>query len=109
MKTIKKYILPIIIILGFLSMIYFPISQAMGEKITLIAITFAAVVYFFQLMSMNAQKNISEESFKNQEKILKEQKDIANKQYSFNIFTLRMNLRNELQRNFTLLLSANNY
>ena len=43
---------------------------------------------------------------KSQESLLKEQKDIAQKQYDFNIFQMRMKLRNDLENAFLLSLST---
>lgn len=88
-KSIRKYLLPAIIIIGIICVIIFPISETISSKVTLIALIGTALIYSFQLISMNNQK------------------DIADKQHKFNIFTLRMNLRNELQRVSNLVLSAN--
>lgn len=111
MKFLGKYwhcFLSALIFTGLIWIVIHFKSQGI-EGVTLIALGVTTLVYSFQLGVMKGQKNLSEESFKNQEKILDEQKNIAKKQYDFDIFKLRMDLRNSLQRNFILLLSANNY
>ncbi|MCM1294041.1 MAG: hypothetical protein NC311_00565 [Muribaculaceae bacterium] len=105
---ISNYIFPTIIVLGMICILAFPITKSLETKLSLLVLMGTALIYAFQLMSMNSQKEISKQSFKNQENILQEQKDIAYKQYQFEVFKLRMELRNELYTNFTLALSANN-
>ncbi|MCL2629652.1 MAG: hypothetical protein FWD33_03130 [Alphaproteobacteria bacterium] len=78
------------------------------SKLTLIALLGTALIYSFQLGTMNQQKELSEKSFDKQERILEEQKNIAQKQYDFDVFQMRVNLRNELYKEFTFILSAKN-
>lgn len=110
-KFLGKYwhrFLSVLIFVGLIWIIIHFKSQNV-EGATLIALGITTLIYSFQLGVMKDQKSLSEESFRNQERILDEQKNIAEKQYNFDIFKLRMDLRNNLQRNFTLLLSADNY
>lgn len=107
MKIIKKYILSFFICVGLLATIIWYNPSDIGAKITIIALIGTALIYSFQLNAMNEQKDISEKSFSNQEKILEEQKNIANKQYEFDIFKMRLKLRNELSRAFFELLVMN--
>lgn len=113
----KKYVQYIIAIL-FVSLISYiaatkSVPTNFSNKLTLITLVVTAFVYFLQLVSMKSQekiakesKDISKQSFANQENILKEQQKIAAKQYDFDVFTMRLNLRNELQSNFTDALSV---
>lgn len=69
------------------------------NKLTSIILLGTAVIYCFQFINMR-------QNSQNQEIILKQQRDIAQKQHDFELFTLRMNLRNELVRAFTIALSS---
>lgn len=80
----------------------------MNDIITIVILIITAFIYYRQFRVMKEQKEISVKSFQNQENILNEQKNIAKKQYDFNVFEMRMNLRNELQKEFTLLLDNDN-
>lgn len=89
------------------------VPDSLSTKLTLITLVVTAFVYFLQLVSMKSQekiakesKDISKQSFANQENILKEQQKIASKQHDFDVFTMRLNLRNDLQSNFTDALSV---
>ena len=88
-----------VIILVFGVCIWWIDSIDIFNKLSLIVLLGTALIYALQFINMH---HVSI----NQEKILSQQRDIANKQYDFNVFTLRMNLRNELVKHFTLALSA---
>ena len=94
MKVFKNYHYILSFIL-FATLLYVAIAFEKSDRLTLIALFATALIYSFQLGVMNQQ-----------ERILEEQKDIAKKQYDFDIFQMRMNLRNELHETFTFSLSA---
>lgn len=105
MKKRFTTIIPCIFIILILYIaIYAPI-QTLEGKLTLITLLLTTFIYYLQWLSMKNQEINSKRSFDNQEKILEAQKNIAAKQYAFDIFTLRLNLRNELLANFTSALS----
>lgn len=106
-KLIKNWpgIISFIIFVGLLCLI-FCFDGNPADKISLIALVGTALIYSFQLNNMQQQKDIAKETAKNQENALKLQCDIAEKQYNFNVFTLRMNLRNDLAKCFTIALSS---
>lgn len=70
-----------------------------NDKLSLTVLIGTAVIYCFQFINMR-------ESSRKQEQILEQQCDIAQKQHDFELFTLRMNLRNELVKYFTISLSS---
>ena len=70
-----------------------------SDKISISVLLGTAIIYSLQFINMR-------QSSKNQEVILKQQCNIAKKQHEFEIFTLRMNLRNELIKAFTIALSS---
>lgn len=70
-----------------------------SDKISVSVLLGTAIIYSLQFINMR-------QSSKNQEMVLKQQCDIAQKQHNFDVFTLRMNLRNELVRAFTIALSS---
>ena len=69
------------------------------NKITFVILLGTALIYCLQFINMR-------QTSENQEQILAQQRNIAQKQHDFNIFTLRMNLRNELVKAFTVSLSS---
>lgn len=88
-----------LIILVFGVCIWLTDSIDMFNKLSLVVLLGTALIYALQFINMHHASI-------NQEKILSQQRDIANKQYDFNLFTLRMNLRNELVKHFTMALSG---
>ena len=101
-KTILKnnwpWILPLLLMLaGIVVWKYTDINQS--DKISVSVLLGTAVIYSLQFINMH-------QTSKNQEQILKQQRDIAQKQHDFDIFTLRMNLRNDLVKAFTVALSS---
>lgn len=114
MNKSVQYIITILFLFLILSIsLAESVPDSLSTKLTLITLVVTTFVYFLQLVSMKSQekiakesKNISKQSFANQENILKEQQKIASKQYDFDVFTMRLNLRNELQANFTDALSV---
>lgn len=69
------------------------------NKLSLTVLLGTAAIYCFQFMNMR-------QASKSQKQILQQQCDIAQKQHDFELFTLRMNLRNELVKYFTVALSS---
>ena len=69
------------------------------NKLSLTVLLGTAAIYCFQFMNMR-------QTSKSQEQVLQQQRDIAQKQHNFDVFTLRMNLRNELIKAFTIALSS---
>ena len=91
-------IVPIVIIVfGYYVWNYDNID--LSNRFSLIVLLGTALIYALQFMNMHSAS-------KNQKQILEQQRDIAKNQYDFNIFTLRMNLRNELVKCFTMALSG---
>lgn len=100
LKNILSYwpLLILLIIIRFGIYVWDLSALGNSDKLSLIVLLGTAAIYCLQFINMRQSSN-------NQEKILKQQSDIAQKQHDFNIFTLRMNLRNELVKAFTLALS----
>lgn len=105
--TKNKYLVALLLVVCILvfCIIYCDIKH-IETRLTLIVLIITSLIYAGQLNVMNKQKKISKASYDNQEKILKEQKDIAKQQYDFNVFQMRMNLRNKLYIAFTQSLSV---
>ena len=92
------WLLPVLfMVAGVVIWKYAPITPS--DKISVSVLLGTAIIYSLQFINMR-------QSSKNQEVILKQQCDIAQKQHNFDVFTLRMNLRNELVRAFTIALSS---
>lgn len=92
-------LLILLIIIGLGAFVWYLPTLELSDKLSLIVLLGTAAIYCLQFMNMRQSSN-------NQEKILKQQSDIAQKQHEFNVFTLRMSLRNELVKAFTLALSS---
>ena len=70
-----------------------------NNKLSLTVLLGTAAIYCFQFMNMR-------QTSKNQDLVLKQQYNISQKQHDFNVFMLRMNLRNNLVKSFTMALSS---
>lgn len=92
-------ILILVAIVGFGVYVWNLSNLDQTNKLSLTVLLGTAAIYCFQFINMR-------QSSKNQEAILKQQRDIAQKHHNFEIFTLRMNLRNELVKAFTISLSS---
>ena len=69
------------------------------NKLSLTVLLGTAAIYCFQFMNMR-------QTSKSQDLVLKQQYNIAQKQHDFSVFMLRMNLRNNLVKSFTMALSS---
>ena len=93
-----SWLLPIVFVIACV-VVWKYTTMGQSDKISISVLLGTAVIYSLQLINM-------QHASKKQEFILKQQCDIAQKQHNFDIFTLRMNLRNELVKYFTLALSS---
>ena len=92
------WLLPVLfMVAGVIVWEYTSINQS--DKISVSVLLGTAIIYSLQFINMR-------QSSKNQEAILKQQCDIAQKQHNFDVFALRMNLRNDLVKAFTMALSS---